>query len=207
MSRSGWVGSRSRIWSQSRSQNHWLTCLDECGIGLANCNRRCRETRKVSPEIELSEQQNNAERNLSNDFDERVGRIGLQLQFFRRSFCFQPFAARQNTRVALFFRPEKLEFRAVLILRIKISVGIAYAEGHFFTRWRRIGVVVGAAKTDARTFKVNLSFHATVPILARIESDGACETFVRQGAQRLFAKRGRAGKRRLPKTYALGKGI
>src|SRR5262245_58614809 len=70
MSRSGWVGGRSRRYSQSRSQNHWRTCLDECGIGLANCNRRCRVTRNVSHEIELSERRNNAEPSLSNDFDD-----------------------------------------------------------------------------------------------------------------------------------------
>jgi hypothetical protein len=43
-------------------------------------------------------------------------------------FLFQPFATRQYTHVALFFGPEKLEFLAVLILRIKISECVANAE-------------------------------------------------------------------------------
>ena len=56
-------------------------------------------------------------------------------------------------------------------------------------RWRHVGVVVGAAKTEARTsFKFNLGFGATVPVLARMESNGACRTFIRQSAQRFFCE-------------------
>src|SRR5215475_2643524 len=141
------------------------------------------------------------------------GKKAPRLLSFDAYFCFQPFAARQNTFVALIFGPEKLEFRAVLILRIKISVGVANAVGDFLAGWRRVGVVVGAAKTEAPTsFRFNLGFGAIVPILARIECDVACKTFVRQSAQRLFAKRRRVGKRRLPKiqeprTIALGQDI
>jgi hypothetical protein len=49
-----------------------------------------------------------------------------------------------------------MELRAVLILRIKISVGVANAEGDFLAGWRHIGVIVGATKTEDRTFKFNL---------------------------------------------------
>src|SRR5262245_9101111 len=141
------------------------------------------------------------------------GKKAPRLFSFGAYFCFQPFAARQNTRVALIFGPEKLKFRAVLILRIKISVGVANAEGDFLAGRRHVGVVVGAAKTHTpQTFNLNLGFCATVPILARMEGDGACKTFVRQSAQRLFAKPRRVGKRRLPKTQeqknmALGQDI
>src|SRR5262245_28584812 len=141
------------------------------------------------------------------------GKKAPRLFSFGAYFCFQPFAARQNTLVALIFGPEKLEFRAVLISRIKISVGVANAEGDFLAGWRRVGVVVGAEKTAARTsFKFNLGFGATVPILAWMESDGACKTFVSQSAQRLFAKHRRVGKGRLPKvqepkTIAFGQDI